>query len=51
MTYRVPLFFGTLKVKTYPYLRRFERDKKVPVLNVGRLYFVWIGTNSRYQSD
>ncbi|ESZ30555.1 hypothetical protein NKI66_30060 [Mesorhizobium sp. M0518] len=32
---------GTLKVKTYRELRDRERDRRVPVLKLGSLYFVW----------
>lgn len=32
---------GTLKVKTYRELRDRDRDRRVPVLKLGSLYFVW----------
>ncbi len=40
---RIPLPRGTLKVKNFWHLRSEEREEKVPVLRVGRLYFVWRG--------
>jgi hypothetical protein len=41
MALRIRLPGGTLKVKTYRELRDRERDRRVPVLKVGAIYFVW----------
>ncbi|WP_164775799.1 MULTISPECIES: hypothetical protein [unclassified Mesorhizobium] len=41
MALRIRLPGGTLKVKTYRELRDRERDRRVPVLKLGSLYFVW----------
>jgi hypothetical protein len=41
MALRIRLPGGTLKVKTYRELRDRERDRRVPVLKIGSLYFVW----------
>jgi hypothetical protein len=41
MAFRIRLPGGTLKVKTYRELRDRERDRRVPVLKLGSLYFVW----------
>lgn len=40
MSLRLP--GGTLKIKTYAYLRSYEREKKVPVYQVGDIYFIWL---------
>jgi hypothetical protein len=39
--YQVRVPGGTLKLKTYRYLRRRERDRKVPVCRVGSIYVIW----------
>lgn len=41
MTLRINLPGGTLKVKTYRELRDRERDRRVPVVKVGSIYFIW----------
>lgn len=41
MALRIRLPGGTLKVKVYRELRDRERDRRVPVLKLGSLYFVW----------
>ncbi len=38
---RLPLFFGTLKIKPRRQLRREELSRKIPVKKVGSLYFTW----------
>jgi hypothetical protein len=42
MSLHIPLLFGTLKIKTRSRLRREEVTGKVPVLQVGAVYFVWM---------
>ncbi|MER8395430.1 hypothetical protein NKH10_26770 [Mesorhizobium sp. M1340] len=41
MAMRARLPGGTLKMKTYRELRARERDRRVPVMKMGSLYFVW----------
>lgn len=41
MALRIRLPGGTLKVKSYRELRERERDRKVPVVKIGSLYFIW----------
>ncbi|WP_287364005.1 hypothetical protein [Mesorhizobium sp.] len=41
MAVRIKLPGGTLKVKVYRELRGRERERRVPVMKVGSLYFVW----------
>lgn len=41
MAVRIKLPGGTLKMKTYRELRGRERDRRVPVMKMGSLYFVW----------
>jgi hypothetical protein len=41
MALRINLPGGTLKVKVYRELRDRERDRRVPVLQIGSLYFIW----------
>lgn len=41
MRIRIPLIGGTLKVKDYRHLRQSERDGRVPVVRIGKIYFVW----------
>lgn len=41
MTLRIKLPGGTLKIKRYIELRSVERDKTVPVLKIGGLFFIW----------
>jgi len=41
MTIRIRLPGGTLKIKRYPELRGSERTKQVPILSIGRVYFIW----------
>ncbi|MER8409623.1 hypothetical protein NKH16_34260 [Mesorhizobium sp. M1307] len=41
MTLRIRLPGGTLKIKTYRELRSSERDRRVPVLKMGSVYFIW----------
>lgn len=41
MALRIKLPRGTLKVKTYRELRTRERDRRVPVLKMGSVYFIW----------
>ncbi|MER8460814.1 hypothetical protein NKH82_29090 [Mesorhizobium sp. M0915] len=46
MTVRIKLPGGTLKLKTYRELRTRERDRRVPVMKMGSLYFVWSKSQS-----
>ncbi len=41
MAFRIKLPGGMLKVKTYRELRATERDRRVPMRKLGRLYFIW----------
>lgn len=41
MVLRIRLPRGTLKLKSYRELRDRERDRKVPVLKLGWIYFIW----------
>lgn len=47
---RIRLLGGTLKIKRIVHMRRHELDGKVPVWQVGRLYFVW-QRNSRARAS
>jgi hypothetical protein len=38
---RLPLFFGTLKIKPKRHLRREEIHRKIPMVRIGGAYFVW----------
>ena len=44
---RVPLFFGTLKVKPRRHLRREEATGQIPVLRLGSTYITWRPRNFR----
>ncbi|MET3577673.1 hypothetical protein ABID19_000688 [Mesorhizobium robiniae] len=41
MAVRIKLPGGTLKMKVYRELRARERERRVPVMKMGSLYFVW----------
>jgi hypothetical protein len=41
MALRIPLPGGTLKMKVRRELRSRERERQVPVLKLGSLYFTW----------
>lgn len=41
MTVRVKLPGGTLKLKKLRELRTEERERKVPMLRLGRYYLIW----------
>lgn len=47
MTVRIRLPGGTLKMKIYRELRDRERERRVPVMKIGSLYFVWWSNNRR----
>lgn len=49
MTVRVKLPGGTLKIKRYQELRRYERERKVPVWRLGSTYFTWWSTRLENQ--
>jgi hypothetical protein len=50
MAVRIKLPGGTLKMKVYRELRERERDRRVPVMKMGSLYFVW-WSNSQHGSN
>jgi hypothetical protein len=50
MALRIKLPGGTVKVKTYRELRSRERDRRVPVLKMGTLFFVWWSNKERPSS-
>lgn len=47
MALRINLPGGIFKVKTYRELRERERDRRVPVLKIGSLYFIWWPSQQR----
>jgi hypothetical protein len=47
MALRINLPGGIFKVKTYRELRDRERDRRVPVLRIGSLYFIWWPSQQR----
>jgi hypothetical protein len=49
MAVRIKLPGGILKMKVYRELRGRERDRRVPVMKVGSLYFIW-WSNSQHGS-
>jgi hypothetical protein len=51
MTLRIKLPGGTLKVKTYRELRARERDRRVPVIKMGSMYFIWWSNRQRPSGD
>ena len=48
---RLPLFFGTLKIKPRRHLRREEIHRTVPVVKIGNAYFVWKSHAPRRRSQ
>ncbi|QPC95953.1 hypothetical protein [Mesorhizobium sp. INR15] len=44
---KAPMPGGIFKVKTYRELRDRERDRRVPVLKIGSLYFIWWPSQQR----
>ena len=38
---RLPLFFGTLKIKPRRHLRRDEISRKIRVMKIGSVYVTW----------
>ena len=40
--YQVGLIGGTLKIKTRGWLQSYERKREVPMVRLGRWYFIWI---------
>ena len=42
MHLHIPLLFGTLKVKTYRFLRTAEREAITRLWRVNGLYFIWV---------
>lgn len=51
MTVRIRLPGGTLKMKIYRELRDRERERRVPVMKIGSLYFVWWSNNRKSNSS
>lgn len=51
MAVRIKLPGGTLKMKVYRELRDRERERRVPVLKMGSLYFVWWSNRQRPSKD
>jgi hypothetical protein len=49
MAVRIKLPGGTLKMKVYRELRVRERERRVPVMKMGSLYFVW-WSNSQHHN-
>jgi hypothetical protein len=41
MALRIRMPGGTLKVKAYRELRGRERERRIPVMRLGSIYFVW----------
>ncbi len=41
MRMSIKLPAGRVSIKTWPMLRRSERDGKIPVLRLGPLYIAW----------
>jgi hypothetical protein len=51
MATRIRLPGGTLKFKRYQELRRFERERRVPVWKIGWLYVSWWPSHLERQHD
>jgi hypothetical protein len=51
MAIRLKLPGGTLKVKTYRELRSSERARRVPVMQMGSMYFIWWSNRHKTGSD
>lgn len=51
MALRIRLPGGTLKMKLYRELRDRERDRRVPIMKMGSLYFIWWPNNQGSQRD
>lgn len=51
MNFRIRLPNGTLKFKSYRYLRSFERDRHVPTIVLGAVHIIWVNSKSKYFSD
>ncbi|MCV3209235.1 hypothetical protein OHD62_23830 [Mesorhizobium sp. YC-39] len=51
MAVRIKLPGGTLKMKVYRELRDRERERRVPVLKLGSLYFIWWSNRQRPSKD
>lgn len=41
----IPLWFGTLKIKSENRLRSKEKDGRLPVWRIGDTYFVWVSSH------
>jgi hypothetical protein len=41
----IPLWFGTLKIKSENRLRSKEKDGRLPVWRIGDIYFVWASSH------
>ena len=42
MHFRIPLPWGTLKIKTEKYLRPSEREGKYGIYRLGSVYLIWV---------
>ncbi|WP_457936078.1 hypothetical protein [Mesorhizobium sp. 10J20-29] len=42
---------GTLKLKSYAYLRSKERDRRVPVMKLGQVYLCWWKSGTHKRSE
>ena len=51
MALRIRLPGGTLKMKLYRELRDRERDRRVPVMKMGSVYFIWWSNNQAAGRD
>ncbi|MER8680405.1 hypothetical protein [Mesorhizobium sp. M1405] len=51
MTVRIKLPGGILKMKVYRELRDRERARRVPVMKMGSLYFIWWSNRRRPLND
>jgi len=51
MALRIRLPGGMLKMKLYRELRDRERDRRVPVMKMGSVYFIWWSNNQAAGRD
>jgi hypothetical protein len=51
MALRIKLPGGTLKLKTYRELRTRERERRIPVRQIGWLYVIWWPDRQRLLDD
>lgn len=41
MHFTIPWFGGSLKIKSYRYLRTHERDGEAPMIKIGGIYLIY----------